>query len=108
MSKATICDKCQKILKCRPSAKIWIDFSYNGEVEYELCEECKQQLHQWLTGNTPMARVLKLLEQYDDLSALALNNYCIGQDCKALFTSLRSEKEKLTKELIDHGCRRKN
>jgi hypothetical protein len=48
MSKATICDKCTKILKCAPSAKIWIDFYYNGTANYELCENCKQKLLKWL------------------------------------------------------------
>jgi hypothetical protein len=48
MSKATICDKCNKILKCSPSVKICIDFHYNGTADYELCEECKQKLIKWL------------------------------------------------------------
>lgn len=51
MSQARICDKCNKILKCRPSVKIlWIDFHYNGTADYELCEECKQKLIKWLEG----------------------------------------------------------
>jgi hypothetical protein len=48
MSQARICDKCNKILKCTPSVKIWIDFHYNGTADYELCEECKQKLLKWL------------------------------------------------------------
>jgi RNase P subunit RPR2 len=48
MSKATICDKCKRILVCTPSAKIEVDFHYNGLINYELCEECKQKLLEWL------------------------------------------------------------
>lgn len=49
MSKATICDKCRKILRCAPSAKIEIDFYYNGTAKYELCEDCKKKLLAWLS-----------------------------------------------------------
>ena len=51
MSQARICDKCNKILKCSPSVKIWVDFHYNGAADYELCEECKQKLLEWLYNN---------------------------------------------------------
>ena len=57
---------------------------------------------------TRLDRVLKLLEEYDDLVAVAFQNYCIGQDCRKMLTYLRQEKEALTQELIEHGCRRKN
>ena len=57
---------------------------------------------------TRLDRLLKLLEEYDDLAAIALNNYCVGQDCRKMLTYLRAEKEKLKQELIEHGCRRKN
>ena len=43
-------------------------------------------------------RVLKLLEEYDDLAAVAMNNYCVGQDCQNMLTYLRKEKEKLYQE----------
>ena len=49
MSKATICDKCRKILRCAPSVRIEIDFHYNGTVKYELCEDCKKKLLAWLS-----------------------------------------------------------
>lgn len=59
---------------------------------------------------TRLERVLDLLESYDRLSATALEN-CYGLK-QELFTGLlgdlREKKEKLTKELIEHGCRRKN
>ena len=57
---------------------------------------------------TRLDRVLKLLEDYDDLAAVALQHYCVGQDCRKMLTYLRAEKEKLRQELIEHGCRRKN
>ena len=57
---------------------------------------------------TRLDRVLKLLEDYDDLVAVAFTHYCVGQDCRKMLEYLRSEKAKLTQELIEHGCRRKN
>ena len=57
-----------------------------------------------------LERVLDLLESYDRLSATALAN-CHGFK-QELFTGLledlREKKEKLTEELIAHGCRRRN
>jgi hypothetical protein len=57
---------------------------------------------------TRLDRLLKLLEEYDDLAAIALQNYCVGQDCRKMLTYLRQEKDKLRQELIEHGYRRKN
>ena len=57
---------------------------------------------------TRLDRVLELLENYDDLAALLLNGVCDRQWCRKMLAYLRSEKEKLTQELIEHGCRRKN
>lgn len=60
---------------------------------------------------TRLDRVLKLLEEYDNLAEAAL---CDILDCEdairslACLASLRAEKAKLTQELIEHGCRRKN
>lgn len=51
MSKATICDRCKKILDCSPSAKIAIDFYYNGWQEFELCEDCKIKLVKFIAEN---------------------------------------------------------
>lgn len=60
---------------------------------------------------TRLDRVLKLLDKYDGLVITALSL----QGCKAYGTfgydilmSLRKEKDQLTQELIEHGCRRKN
>ena len=55
---------------------------------------------------TRLDRLLKLLNDYDDLAAVALQSYCIGRDCRKMLTYLRQEKEKLTQELIEHGCPR--
>lgn len=55
---------------------------------------------------TRLDRVLKLLEEYDESLELCINE----DDTIGYFTlnRLRKEKEALTKELIEHGCRRKN
>ena len=56
---------------------------------------------------TRLDRLLKLLEDYDNLAACHYENkvYLVGHD---ILMRLREEKEKLTQELIEHGCRRKN
>ena len=48
MATVKICDKCKEILHCSPSVKIQVDFHYNGTMDYELCEGCKQKLLSWL------------------------------------------------------------
>lgn len=56
---------------------------------------------------TRLDRVLSLLEAYDELIDLAISN----DVCEYLaphIEAMREEKEKLTQELIEHGCRRKN
>lgn len=61
---------------------------------------------------TRLDRVLDLLESYDRLSATAFENYHKGlykqEFFTGLLTDLRKKKEQLAKELIEHGCRRKN
>ena len=58
---------------------------------------------------TRLDRVLKLLEDYDDLVAVALSKpYPDKQWYQPMLAYLRKEKAKLTQELIEHGCRRKN
>ena len=56
---------------------------------------------------TRLDRVLKLLEDYDALTANHYENhqYLLGYD---ILFELRKEKETLTQELIEHGCRREN
>lgn len=56
---------------------------------------------------TRLGRVLNLLEAYDELIDIAIPN----DVCEYLtphIEAMREEKEKLTQELIEHGCRRKN
>ena len=56
---------------------------------------------------TRLDRVLSLLEAYDELIDIAMPNYV----CEYLaphIDAMRKEKEQLTQELIEHGCRRKN
>ncbi len=61
---------------------------------------------------TRLDKVLNLLESYDRLASAALENYHNGSYKQMLFTTLltdlKEKKEKLTQELIEHGCRRKN
>lgn len=58
---------------------------------------------------TRLDRVLRLLNDYDDLAVIAFKDPCPNiQWCQKMLAYLRQEKEKLTKELIEHGCRRKN
>ena len=56
---------------------------------------------------TRLDRVLKLLEEYDDLAACHFESkeYPVGHD---ILMRLRKEKDQLTQQLIEHGCRRKN
>ena len=58
---------------------------------------------------TRLDRILKLLEEYDDLVIVALSKPCPDKQwCKAMLAYVRDKKKKLTQELIEHGCRRKN
>jgi hypothetical protein len=52
-------------------------------------------------------RILRLLEEYDDIAAIALSG-TNRQWCKAMLAYVRYKKDQLTQELIEHGCRRKN
>ena len=54
-----------------------------------------------------LERVLNLLERYDGLAQAGVNSHdsILG---RTMLKELREEKEKLTKELIEHGCRRRD
>lgn len=52
---------------------------------------------------TRLDRVLDLLERYDKLASLNVSIFGIIK-----LEELRIEKDQLTQELIEHGCRRKN
>ena len=57
---------------------------------------------------TIIDRVLKLLKDYDNL---VLAMYCGEVPVELIppyLDELRKEKDELTQELIEHGCRRKN
>ena len=56
---------------------------------------------------TRLERVLELIDNYDIFAGVCVESYSIPDGAKFL-ADLREEKEKLTKELIEHGCRRKN
>ena len=56
---------------------------------------------------TRLERILDLFEKYDKLAADGVD--CMdGARGQADLKELRAEKEKLTKELIEHGCRRRD
>ena len=59
---------------------------------------------------TRLDRVLKLLEDYDKFALAQLVRDAKTLEVKDfdILIALREEKEKLTQELIEHGCRRKN
>ena len=56
---------------------------------------------------TRLDRTLNLLERYDELLETTIVSHYKGAYGELLLAELRAEKEKLTKELIEHGCRRR-
>ena len=54
---------------------------------------------------TRLARILNILDRYDSLAAAGVESRN-SEFGKLLLKELREEKEKLTKELTEHGCRR--
>ena len=56
---------------------------------------------------TRLDRTLTLLDDYDALIDLVTDDYMKKHIAHKL-EDMRAEKEKLIKELIEHGCRRKN
>ena len=57
---------------------------------------------------TRLDRVLKLLEDYDRLADLIIDDDVCRSIAPSRLEELRKEKAQLTQELIEHGCRRKN
>lgn len=56
---------------------------------------------------TRLDRILKLLEDYDRFVKLTID-VDMYKSVAPWLENLRKEKEQLTQELIEHGCRRKN
>lgn len=56
---------------------------------------------------TRLERVLNLLNKYDGLAEAGVKSHPTSSFGQVLLEELREEKEKLTNELIAHGCRRK-
>lgn len=56
---------------------------------------------------TRVERVLSLFEKYDGLAEAGINSNPSNSFATLLLKELREEKDKLTKELIEHGCRRR-
>ena len=53
MGQATVCDKCSKVLRYAPDAKIKIYIHPYGDQHYELCSECTKELLKWLDSEKP-------------------------------------------------------
>ena len=56
---------------------------------------------------TRLERVLDLLDNYDTFAEACIRSFGVPSMIEFI-TELREEKEKLTKELIEHGCRRRD
>ncbi len=56
---------------------------------------------------TRLERVLDLIDNYDVFAEACIRSFGVPSMIEFI-TELREEKEKLTKELIEHGCRRKH
>ena len=50
MAQARICDKCNQVLHYAPDTKIKIYVHPYGDLHYELCSECTEELKQWLNS----------------------------------------------------------
>ena len=57
---------------------------------------------------TRLDRVLELLEKYDGLAEAGVKSHPTSSLGQMMLEDLRKEKDQLTQELIEHGCRRKN
>lgn len=60
---------------------------------------------------TRLDRILNLLDRYDYMVDVALSVPGSMEDkmvVRSMMMPLRQEKDQLTQELIEHGCRRKN
>lgn len=57
---------------------------------------------------TRLDRILKLLDDYDTLAVALIFEAGHPEHYPCYLANLRAKKEELTKELIEHGCRRKN
>ena len=57
---------------------------------------------------TRLDRILKLLDDYDTLVVALICEAGHPDHYSCYLGNLRTYKEQLTQELIEHGCRRKN
>ena len=55
---------------------------------------------------TRLERLFNLLGKYDGLAEAAVKSHPRSSYAALLLQELREEKDKLIKELTDHGCRR--
>ena len=50
MSKAIYCDHCEKLFPEKSIDTIELNKFYNEDLEFDLCNDCKQQLEAWFYG----------------------------------------------------------
>ena len=53
MGQVRVCDKCKDILHYAPDTKIKIYVHPFGDMHYELCSKCTEELKTWLNSNAP-------------------------------------------------------
>jgi hypothetical protein len=51
MGQARVCDKCERVLKYAPDTKIKIYVHPYGDMHYELCTKCTEELKTWLNSD---------------------------------------------------------
>lgn len=56
MAQATVCDKCGTVLKYAPDTKIKIYYHPYGDMHYELCSKCTEELKKWLNSEKSWAK----------------------------------------------------
>jgi hypothetical protein len=55
MGQARVYDKCKNILHYAPDTKIKIYVHPYGDMYYELCSKCTEDLKQWLNRDNPFS-----------------------------------------------------
>lgn len=59
MGQARVCDKCNLVLHYAPDTKIKIYVHPYGDMRYELCSKCTEELKIWLNSDKPWNKEYK-------------------------------------------------
>lgn len=54
MGKVRVCDKCKRVLNYTPDTKIKIYYHPYGDMHYELCSKCTEELKTWLNSSSSL------------------------------------------------------